>query len=91
MLLAHLFLSLSLVMFTECFEMNSIMQVLSIIIIIYQPSWPAVFAFVLVWSYVAVEFDWGKLQAGNKVLHTSHFLSMTVCYRAEMLLLRVFL
>lgn len=48
MLLAHLLLSfLCLVKFIECFEMNSITQVLSIIIISYHPSRSAVFVLVL--------------------------------------------
>lgn len=62
--------------------MNSIMQVLSIIIVIYHSSWPAVFALVLTGGYVAVEFDWGKLQKDNKrgALHSS--LESVLC-RAE--------
>lgn len=69
--------------------MNSIMQVLSIIIIIYHSSWPAVFALVLMGGYVAVECDWGKLQKDNKqgALHSSleSMLCRTEHFRAGML------
>lgn len=46
--------------------MNSIPQVLSITTIIYHPSWHAVFALVLMWGFVAVEFGWSKFQKDNK-------------------------
>lgn len=75
--------------FIECFEMNSVMQVLSIIIIIYHSSWPAVFALVLTGGCVAVECDWGKLQKDNKqgALHSSleSMLCRTEHFRAGML------